>query len=893
MFKFLRLWCVYFMCTCAVSVSAQTDLSLSLTVANEYAATFQNITYTYKVKNTGNIAVSGVKVNAVQDTLNASFGLVFTSATTQSGSFNVNTGNWSLDTIKANDSATLVLTLFTLKPQRPVIFAQIIAANALDIDSAPNNGVLSLGAREDDEVLRAIISAPCVVSASVTEDSCYNYNGEFTQYRFKLAVNSTDATLPFVEVSTNSLFLNSSIVQANTVFAPFGSLFSIGSTEKVTYYLRPYGQVGCVSQLDVTAPANCAVVANEPTNCLLSGYFPDIFCIDNGQNAALRLDLLPVSFYTNGALKPNDNYAVFLDNIQIGSGTVQYPIYLGLQGAKIPMSSAPRNLRIERVSDNKCIASFEGIILSDYCVPANTAFCQQQAIYPWEEYIQRVRFGNIDQTSLKSPVTNYTFFNPSDPTKSATVIAGDSVPFSITVGYNFNVYTDFVSIFLDSDRNGTFDQSESIYEGQVPVVASGSGVKSTLTAFARIPSDAKNGATTMKIVLRRGAAAGVCTTVPYGEVELYNVRIGGGSNAGACGALSFEVLGVDCDDNGTPSVANDDQYYINYLFDFPGYAGTATYSGAYWTDNNGQYTSPISTTNQGVVGAPSRHGPVSIIDFPYLNFRVLGAFCNTDYTLVAASGTCSTVTASPTANCAASSNFPWEDWISRVKVRNQEKVSQKAVYSDFKATPIQLTAGSHPFSLRAAFSYLTFDEYVKVWIDYNQDGVLSATEVAYQGKITAPANGVPFADLNTTINIPASALAGTTLMRVRMSRYDFVEACGVQSFGEVEDYTVQIVNGLGLQSSNQTQLPVQIITDQKFYPNPAADRIYLQFEPKQDADVSIMNHLGQVVMQTKIINALPTEEFDITEIMNGHYILRVEVAGQRARTHGLVVAKQY
>ncbi|MDZ4794475.1 MAG: choice-of-anchor J domain-containing protein [Bacteroidota bacterium] len=79
-------------------------------------------------------------------------------------------------------------------------------------------------------------------------------------------------------------------------------------------------------------------------------------------------------------------------------------------------------------------------------------------------------------------------------------------------------------------------------------------------------------------------------------------------------------------------------------------------------------------------------------------------------------------------------------------------------------------------------------EYVGVWIDYNKSGGFEANEFTALGN----GNGVTIAG---NINVPATALPGATRMRVRV-RYNTpltsTDDCATYSFGETEDYTVNI-----------------------------------------------------------------------------------------------------
>ncbi|NDI99724.1 T9SS type A sorting domain-containing protein [Flavobacterium sp. LaA7.5] len=78
----------------------------------------------------------------------------------------------------------------------------------------------------------------------------------------------------------------------------------------------------------------------------------------------------------------------------------------------------------------------------------------------------------------------------------------------------------------------------------------------------------------------------------------------------------------------------------------------------------------------------------------------------------------------------------------------------------------------------------------RVWIDFNQDGIFSASESIFDTTTATTAA------VNGTVTIPASAFNGNTRMRVGC-RYGSTgitatEACGHAGFGEWEDYNVVI-----------------------------------------------------------------------------------------------------
>jgi hypothetical protein len=95
-------------------------------------------------------------------------------------------------------------------------------------------------------------------------------------------------------------------------------------------------------------------------------------------------------------------------------------------------------------------------------------------------------------------------------------------------------------------------------------------------------------------------------------------------------------------------------------------------------------------------------------------------------------------------------------------------------------------------TLTPAWGGTQYNEQFKVWIDLDQNGVFDAADLVYdQGTATqTPATG--------TITIPANATVGSTRMRVQMAyigggQTAFPDVCGTFTWGEVEDYCVELV----------------------------------------------------------------------------------------------------
>jgi hypothetical protein len=144
--------------------------------------------------------------------------------------------------------------------------------------------------------------------------------------------------------------------------------------------------------------------------------------------------------------------------------------------------------------------------------------------------------------------------------------------------------------------------------------------------------------------------------------------------------------------------------------------------------------------------------------------------------------------------CASKSNAPWELWIKNVRLNsiNYESGKYKEYgslgYSDFTNINTTLTKGKdYELSTEVGVSWLGIlnNTHCRTWIDWNRNNLFEDNELVFQNK-----NLNPFV---STLRVPTSAQVGTTRMRISAKMDDFPTQCGVFDAGEVEDYTVTIV----------------------------------------------------------------------------------------------------
>ena len=135
-------------------------------------------------------------------------------------------------------------------------------------------------------------------------------------------------------------------------------------------------------------------------------------------------------------------------------------------------------------------------------------------------------------------------------------------------------------------------------------------------------------------------------------------------------------------------------------------------------------------------------------------------------------------------------------------------------------------------------------------------------------------------NLSYTFTVPATALAGPTRMRVSMKYNAAQTACESFSYGEVEDYTVNIGGAAiaGFNASFADDLGNENnIFDYTMSPNPANEFLNVKMADNRNASFRVINYLGQQVESGKISeNAI-----NVSKLGAGIYLFEVNDGQKR------------
>lgn len=228
-----------------------------------------------------------------------------------------------------------------------------------------------------------------------------------------------------------------------------------------------------------------------------------------------------------------------------------------------------------------------------------------------------------------------------------------------------------------------------------------------------------------------------------------------------------------------------------------------------------------------------------------------------------------TLAGSTVTYCSATSTNTADERIGNVSFGTINNTSTgTAGYENFTAVSTNVTRGSaYTISVTPVWTSTKYNEAYAVYIDYNKDGDFTDSgELAWTktGSQTSPVTG--------SITIPSTATLGTTRMRVMM-QYSSVpsSSCGSYTYGQVEDYTLNIVSS-GRGDDFDTK---DLMTDIKLYPNPARD--ILNVSNTTNEDYKIFDMGGKLINSGKLKGG----SVNVSGLVKGAYVIQVGEVSKR------------
>lgn len=209
-----------------------------------------------------------------------------------------------------------------------------------------------------------------------------------------------------------------------------------------------------------------------------------------------------------------------------------------------------------------------------------------------------------------------------------------------------------------------------------------------------------------------------------------------------------------------------------------------------------------------------------------------------------------------------------EDEMGEVIFQNDSNCSETG-YTDYTQdleAPVLEQGDTYSMKLTSESEVAEEDD-IRIWLDFNQDGVFAEEEEIGN---TAGGGLDTEGEFNFQFTIPEDLDLGIYRIRARMAWLggDDIEPCINKSYGEAEDYAVEIIENLTVESSVFNQL--------NFYPNPVENQLNLRAETPIE-NLKVYTILGQEVLQ-KSPNTLEAQ-LQTQNLPTGIYLIKVTLQG--------------
>lgn len=228
-----------------------------------------------------------------------------------------------------------------------------------------------------------------------------------------------------------------------------------------------------------------------------------------------------------------------------------------------------------------------------------------------------------------------------------------------------------------------------------------------------------------------------------------------------------------------------------------------------------------------------------------------------------------TLAGSTVTYCSATATNTADERIGNVKFGTINNTSTgTAGYENFTSISTNLTRGTaNTISITPVWTSTKYNEAYAVYIDYNKDG-----DFTDSGELVWTKTGSQTTPVTGSITIPSTATLGSTRMRVMM-QYNSVpsSSCGSYTYGQVEDYTLNI-----LSSGRGNDFDVKnLMTDIKLYPNPVRD--ILNVSNTNAEDYKIFDMGGKLINSGK----LERGTVNVSSLTAGAYTIQIGEISKR------------
>jgi Zn-dependent metalloprotease len=297
--------------------------------------------------------------------------------------------------------------------------------------------------------------------------------------------------------------------------------------------------------------------------------------------------------------------------------------------------------------------------------------------------------------------------------------------------------------------------------------------------------------------------------------------------------------------------------------------GATSYNVQYRVVGSATWTATTSATNSKAIA-----GLTAATNY---EFQVAGVCTSTSAWSASATFTTPTTTLT---YCASKGNSVADEWIASVKLSRETTTvfnnvsGANAGYGNFTGNSYAVGKGgaAYTITITPGWRATTYAEGYAVWVDYNNNGAFTDTgELVFSktASTTSPASG--------SFTVPTTAATGNVRMRVSMKYNGVATSCEAFSYGEVEDYTLNLGGTAFARTDNSNETvatETSVNNSYTVYPNPVTDVLNIQFENlSESATIRIVTISGAEVYSGKATD----KEFaiNVNHLSRGLYVISI------------------
>lgn len=347
------------------------------------------------------------------------------------------------------------------------------------------------GAIGSDTVIVRAININLPPQANASDDKIANENTQVVLNGSATDADGTIATYQWQQISGPTV----NLLNANTANALFNAPY-VASDAQLVFEFR--------------ATDNNGATATDTLNVTLQNNVSNLAPVVNAGIDRIVTSGLTVNL--NGTAQDTDGNISQVQWAQISGPAIIFSSLTALATTFVAPDvsvNTPITLSLT-VTDNEGAISTDILIVTLAPKPP-IVYCSSKGTTATYEWIASVGVNAYTKVSGKN--NGYVSF-PATP--DLYLQKGAANPISLTPGFSSGSYSESWSLWVDINRNGTFETTERFY--------SGTG-NQRLTGNIVLPASATAGETQMRVSMRWGAVPGPCETFSYGEVEDYRVII--------------------------------------------------------------------------------------------------------------------------------------------------------------------------------------------------------------------------------------------------------------------------------------------------------------------------------------------------------------------------------